>query len=71
MTLDLSDHEAALLLEELNGLIDGDRHFLSDRIRALKTVRANIRPGPVHEPLPPPPKPYAPPRATRGSRRRG
>ena len=71
MTLDLTDHEAALLLKELNGLIDGDRYFLSDRIKTLKAIRAKIRPEPVREPLPPPPKRYAPPRTARGRRRGG
>jgi hypothetical protein len=71
MTLDLSDDEAALLLKELNGLIEGDRYFLSERIKTLKAIRAKIRPEPVREPPPPPPKLYAPPRATRGRRRRG
>ena len=56
MTLDLTDAEAALLLKELNGLIDGDRYFLSDRIRTLKAIRVKIRPEPAREPLPPPPK---------------
>jgi hypothetical protein len=59
MTLDLTDEEAALLLKELNNLIDGDRYFLSERIKTLKAIRAKIRPEPVREPLPPPPKPYA------------
>jgi hypothetical protein len=71
MTLDLSDHEAALLLKELNGLIDGDRYFLSDRIKTLKAIRAKIRPEPVREPLPPPPKRYAPPWASAAKRRGG
>jgi hypothetical protein len=71
MTLDLTDDEAALLLKELNGIIDGDRYFLSDRIKTLKAIRAKIRPEPAREPLPPPPKRYAPPRATRGRRRGG
>jgi hypothetical protein len=70
MNLELTDEEAALLLKELNGLIDGDRYFLSDRIRTLKAIRAKIRPEPVREPLPPPPKRYAPPRATTARRRR-
>ena len=61
MTLDLTDQEAALLLRELNGLIDGDRYFLSERIKTLKAIRAKIRPEPPREPLPPP-KVYAPPR---------
>jgi len=55
MTLELTDDEAALLLKELNGIIDGDRYFLSDRIRTLEAIRAKIRPEPTREPLPPPP----------------
>jgi hypothetical protein len=70
MTLDLTDDEAALLLRELNGIIDGDRYFLSDRVKTLKAIRAKIRPEPVCEPLPPPPKRHAPPRATAARRRR-
>jgi hypothetical protein len=69
MTLDLTDDEAALLLRELTGIIDGDRYFLSDRIKTLKAIRAKIRPEPVREPLPPPPKQYVPPRASTASRR--
>jgi hypothetical protein len=52
MHLDLSDEEAAALLKELNGLIDGDRYFLSPRIKTLKAIRAKLRPEPVREPLP-------------------
>jgi hypothetical protein len=70
MTLDLTDDEAALLLKELNGIINGDRYFLSDRIRTLKAIRTKIRPEPEREPPPPPPKRYAPPRASMASRRR-
>jgi hypothetical protein len=36
----------------------------------LKAIRAKIRPEPVRESLPPPPKQYAPPRATAKQRRR-
>jgi hypothetical protein len=32
-------------------LIDGDRYFLSDRIKTLKAIRAKIRPEPACEPL--------------------
>jgi hypothetical protein len=64
MNLDLTDEEVAGLLKELNDIIDGDRHFLSPRIQTLKAIRAKIRPEPVRESLPPPPKHYAPPRAT-------
>ena len=71
MTLELTDDEAALLLKELNGIIDGDRYFLSDRIRTLEAIRAKIRPEPARETLPPPPKRYAPPRANAARRRGG
>ncbi len=70
MNLDLTDEETAALLRELDGLIDGDRYFMSPRIKTLKAIRAKIRPEPEREPLPPPPKQYAPPRATTNQRRR-
>jgi hypothetical protein len=70
MNLDLTDDEAAALLRELDGIIDGDRYFMSPRIKTLKAIRAKIRPEPVREPLPPPPRQYAPPRATEKQRRR-
>lgn len=69
MNLDLSDEEAGALLKELNDIIDGDRYFLSPRIKTLKAIRAKLRPEPVREPLPPP-KRYNPPRAS-AARRRG
>ena len=47
------DDEAAALLRALDGLIDGDRYFMSQRIKTLKAIRAKIRPEPVREPLPP------------------
>ena len=49
----MTDEEAAALLKELDGLIDGDRYFLSPRIKTLKAIRAKIRPEPVREPLHP------------------
>ena len=70
MNLDLTDEETAALLRELDGLIDGDRYFMSPRIETLKAIRAKIRPEPVREPFPPPPKQYVPPRATARQRRR-
>ena len=70
MHLDLTDEEAAALLKELDGLIDGDRYFLSPRIKTLRAIRAKIRPEPAREPLPPPPKQYAPPRATAKQKQR-
>ena len=69
MDLELTDEEAAALLRELDGIIDGDHYFLSTRIKTLKAIRAKIRPEPLREPLPPPPKPYEPPRATARQRR--
>jgi hypothetical protein len=71
MNLELTDEQAAALLKQLNEIIDGDRYFMSQRIRTLKEIRAKIRPEPVREPLPPPPKRYATPHATRVPRRRG
>jgi hypothetical protein len=70
MNLDLTDEETTALLRELDGLIDGDRYFMSPRIQTLRAIRAKIRPEPVREPLPPPPKQYAPPRSTAKQRRR-
>jgi hypothetical protein len=61
--------EAALLLRELDSIIEGDRYFLSRRVQTLKAIRAKIRPEPVREALPPP-KQYEPPRFNRGRRRR-
>jgi hypothetical protein len=52
--LDLTDEETAALLQQLDGLIDGERYFLSPRIKTLKAIRARIRPEPAHEPLPAP-----------------
>ena len=71
MNLELTDHEAALLLKELNGIIDGDRYFLSERIRMLNAIRAKIRPQPAREPLPLPPGNIARQRASAAKRRRG
>jgi hypothetical protein len=56
MNLDLTEEETVALLRELDDIIDGDRYFLSPRIKIQKTIRSKIRPEPVREPLPPPPK---------------
>jgi hypothetical protein len=40
MNLDLTDEETAALLRELDGHIDGDRHFMSRRIKTLKAMGA-------------------------------
>jgi hypothetical protein len=70
MNLELTDEQAAVLLKELDNIIDGDRYFMSQRIRTLKGIRAKIRPEPQRAPLPPP-KQYAPSRASAAWRRRG
>jgi hypothetical protein len=70
MTLDLSDSETHALATLLRRTIDNDRFPLSPRIQMLKAILGKIRPEPVREPLPPP-KVYAPPRATTARRRRG
>src|ERR1700730_3355803 len=36
MIIDLTDDEAAALLRELDGLIDGDRYFMPQRVKTLK-----------------------------------
>jgi hypothetical protein len=71
MNLDPTDEETEALLKELNDLIDGDRYQFSARVRMLKGIRNKIRPEPLRAPLPPPPRQYAPPRATAAKRRRG
>ena len=65
MNLDLTDEETAALLRELDGLIDGDRYFLPERIRTVKVISAKIRPKHARESLPAL-KVYVPPRAKRG-----
>jgi hypothetical protein len=69
MTLELSDEEITALARLLNETINGDRFPLSPRIQTLKAILAKLRPEPVSEPSPPP-KQYAPPRATATRRRR-
>src|SRR5580704_1132034 len=51
MNLDLTDEETAALLRELDGIIDGDRYFLSERTKTLKAIRAKIRPEPFRAEL--------------------
>jgi hypothetical protein len=53
MNIDLTNEETAALLRELDGLIYGDRYFLSSRIKTLKAIRAKLRPEPVRGSLPP------------------
>jgi hypothetical protein len=69
MNLDLTDEEAAALARLLSNTIDDDRFPFSPRIQTLKAILGKIRPEPARQPLPPP-KVYAPPRAS-AKRRRG
>jgi len=68
MHLDLTDEQAAALLVELDRVIENDRFPLSRRIQTLRAIRAEIKPYPVHEPLPPL-RHYESPRATGRKRR--
>jgi hypothetical protein len=63
MNLELSDEEGAALTKELHNIVENDRYPFSPRIRTLRAILAKLRPEPAREPLPPP-KMYAPPRAT-------
>jgi hypothetical protein len=60
--------KSAFLVTMFLAAVDGDRYFMSQRIRTLKEIRAKIRPERERPPLPPPPKQYAPPRATAAKR---
>jgi hypothetical protein len=64
------DEQTEGLLRELSQIIDNDRYPFSPRIRALKEIRAKIRPEHAREPLPPL-RHYEPPSKGGYSRRRG
>jgi hypothetical protein len=68
MMLDLTE-ETDALARLPRRTIDDERYPLAARIQTLKAVLDKIRPEPAREPLPPP-KVYAPPRATLARRRR-
>ena len=61
MDLPLTDEQAGLLLAELDRLIENDRYPLSRRIRALREIRALLKPYPERPPRAPPQKRYEPP----------
>jgi hypothetical protein len=67
--LDLTEDEKLALIALLTQTIVDDRYPLSRRVRTLKDILAKLRPEPAREPLPPP-KVYAPPKATTARRRR-
>jgi hypothetical protein len=65
----LAGDEKRVLVAALKRAIDGDRHFLSPRVMALKSILARLEPS---KPAPPPLLPvryFAPPRATARQRR--
>ena len=68
MGLHLTDEQLALLVAELDRIIDGSRYPLSPRITALREIRALLKPHPERPPRAAPQKHYEPPRA--GRRRR-
>ena len=71
MDLHLSDEQADLLLAELDRIIENDRYPLSRRIRALRSIRALLKPYPERPPPRPPPKRYEPPSRGQYRKRRG
>jgi hypothetical protein len=70
MDLHLTDEQAALLLAELDRIIENDRYPLSARVQALREIRAVLKPYPERPPRPAPQKPYEPPSRGRHKRRR-
>jgi hypothetical protein len=70
MDLHLTVEQVALLLAELDRIIENDRCPLSRRFKALREIRALLKPYPERPPLPPPPRQYEPPSRGRYKRRR-
>jgi hypothetical protein len=70
MDLHLTSEQVDLLIAELYQIIDGDRYFLAPRIRALREIRALLKPYPAQAAAASSQKVYEPP--TKGRyRRRG
>lgn len=68
MHLELSDEQTAALTQELQRIVESDRYPLSPRIQTLRAILGMLRPEPARKPVPPP-KHYAPPRASTRRRR--
>jgi hypothetical protein len=67
--IELTDDEKHVLVAALKCAIDGDRYFLSARVRVLQSILGRLEP---QKPAPPPLPPvqyFAPPRATAKQRR--
>jgi hypothetical protein len=69
MDLHLTDEQAALLLAALDRIIENDRYPLSTRIKALREIRALLKPYPERPTRPAPQKRYEPPSRGRYKRR--
>jgi hypothetical protein len=61
MDLKLTDEQSAALVRELDQIIDGDRYFLSPRIKTLREIRAMIKPYPQRPPPSPAMQHFEPP----------
>jgi hypothetical protein len=70
MDLHLTDEQVELLVAELDRIIENDRYPLSSHIRALREIRALLKPYPERPPPSPPQRPYEPPSRGRYARRR-
>jgi len=71
MDLHLTPEQAELLVAALDRIIENDRYPLSPRIRALREIRAMLKPYPARAAAAAPPqKVYEPPTKGRYRRRR-
>ena len=70
-TISLTDEQVALLITELDRIIENDRYPLSRRVRALREIRALLKPYPERPPPAAPPKRYEPPSRGQYRKRRG
>ena len=69
MDLHLTDEPADLLVAELDRIIADDRYFLSPRIRALREIRALLKPYPARPAAAAAQRIYEPPSKGRYRRR--
>jgi hypothetical protein len=70
MHLDLTDAEAAALVQHLQRAIDGDHFPLSPRVLTLQGILGRLEPPRARPAVAPEPRVYEPPRFIRGRRRR-
>ena len=67
--IELTVDEKRVLVAALKRAIDGDRYFLSARVRVLQSILARLEPPKPAPPPLPPVQYFAPPRATVKQRR--